>query len=95
MNFVNGHGPSTAKLAICGEARLTIHHLMLAKSELAEARKELTDCAKMLRRGQKACERQGWEKGESTEAWYHAAGQTAAVIEIHDATRAAIPENGA
>ena len=42
----------------------------------------LQRCAIMLRRGQKACERQGWEKGESTEAWYHAAGQLAAQIEI-------------
>ena len=43
----------------------------------------LRECAKMLRRGQKACERQGWEKGESTEHWYHAAGQLAAQIEIN------------
>lgn len=43
----------------------------------------LKSCAKMLRRGQKACERQGWEKGESSEAWYHAAGQLAGLIEMH------------
>jgi hypothetical protein len=43
----------------------------------------LVECAKMLRRGQKACERQGWERGESTEHWYHAAGQLAAQIEIN------------
>ncbi len=40
------------------------------------------DCAKMLRRGMKACERQGWEKGESTEAWYHAAGNLAGHLEL-------------
>jgi hypothetical protein len=43
----------------------------------------LRQCAKMLRRGQKACERQGWEKGESTEHWYHDAGTLASQIEIH------------
>lgn len=37
---------------------------------------------KMLRRGQKACERQGWEKGESTEAWRLAAGSLASELEI-------------
>ncbi len=43
----------------------------------------LLECARMLRRGQSACERQGWEEGESTEHWYFAAGQLATQIELY------------
>ncbi len=67
---------------------LTLTDLMPAGSaedsmQMSDEIKRLRECAKMLRRGQKACERQGWEKGESAEAWYHAAGTLASQIEIN------------
>ena len=36
----------------------------------------------MLRRGQKAIERQEWEKGETAQEWYFAAGQLAHQIQM-------------
>ena len=36
----------------------------------------------MLRRGQKAIERQEWEKGETASEWYFAAGQLAHQIQF-------------
>lgn len=49
----------------------------------SELRDLLKRAYKMLRRGQRACERQGWEKGESTEHWYFAAGQLATQIQLN------------
>ena len=36
----------------------------------------------MLRRGQKAIERQEWERGETAQEWYFAAGQLAHQIQM-------------
>jgi hypothetical protein len=45
--------------------------------------KELLQAAmEMLRRGQKAIERQEWEKGETAQEWYFAAGQLAHQIQM-------------
>lgn len=47
-----------------------------------ELQKTLRDAAKLLRRGQKAIERQEWEKGETEQEWYHAAGMFTAFVEL-------------
>lgn len=54
----------------------------------SELQKTLVDAVKLLRRGQKAIERQEWEKGETAQEWYHAAGTFAASVELDAKLRA-------